>query len=139
MGSVKRGKQIVVAIIAISIILEILSSIGTLGLLFVSGNMSMVMTKLLSSAVRLGLSCALYYCLYKGQTWAKWVISILMIVAGVMTLSILLSVFSIMLLILGLLYTSMGLILCISRSVKQFLDSQSNNGIGESVIQDNEF
>lgn len=124
MEQVIRGKRIILSIIVVCLSINVLSMLSVTIMLISSGNPEVAMSKLLTGVIRLSLECALLYFLYKGQTWAKAIQIVLLFLGGGFVLISQLSEFYPLLFILGVVYTGMGLALCLSPSVKQFLLSQ---------------
>ncbi|MFN8480118.1 MAG: hypothetical protein U0074_20040 [Kouleothrix sp.] len=77
-ASIRKGQLIILAIVAVWLIISFLSTFVTL--------FSFGPARLWRDAVQLLLSGALWYCLYRGQTWARWLMVFFLAMAGVLAL-----------------------------------------------------
>ncbi len=111
MESIEKGKGIIISTIVIILLFDfiIIAFRGLLGGRIVEG------------VIRFFLECLILFFLYKGHSWAKWVISILLILAGGLSLLTLLRGFSLIIL-LGVLYFIFGIALISSKDVNAYMD-----------------
>ncbi len=119
--NIARGKNTLIGIIAAVLGISLLSTIVTI----ITNGFSGFATDI----IRFGLSCLLCFFLYKGQTWAKWVMVVLYLLAGVLgligALSIIVSfVLGITSLALGIIYGGSAILLLTSKDIKAFLAYQ---------------
>lgn len=129
-----RGKKIVIGIIALIIIIDVTTIASNLLVFAMSGNIGYGIQKVVTGLIRLLLEIGIFYNLYKGRNWAKWVIVVLLSLGGLLSLSLQLVTFSIILLLLGVAYMAMSVILIVSKSVKEFMRYQR---VGDIPSYDN--
>lgn len=142
MPSVKKGKKIVVWIIALLLVIDIIITIVTSSLYAINHMMEYAISNLLQGVVRFILTGILLFFLFKGHKWAKWTITILLLLCGLWVMISLLATFSFILLIMGIFCLGIGITLIASNSVNQFFKNQRgeikvedscNNDIGQNM------
>lgn len=124
MESVMKGKKIIIAIITVMLLIDIITIITTSTIFASSRGMEYATYKLTQGIFRFLLTCLLLFFLYKGHGWARWVIAILLIIAGVFSLLSLVGFFNIVMLIMGIVFSVMSVILFVSADVKSFMKYQ---------------
>lgn len=124
MDTIQKGKKILLAMIITVLLISVLTTSMNFILYTTNGYREVAVTKLFQGGLRLILTMILCYFLYQGHRWAKGVSSILFFISGVFSLVILVKVFHLGLLLIGIIYTSLGFCLMNSGSVNTFLRSQ---------------
>jgi hypothetical protein len=122
-SQVSRGKKIIWIIIGSIIFLSVADDV--IFYLFFGSE------KFYKTIIRFILLLILLYCFYRGYSVAKWILSILLGLGGLMYLFngaklLQASQFGIHLLLIGIFYIFFGIIIVLSRNIKAFLMSQKS-------------
>lgn len=120
MEKVKAGRNIVIAIIVVMLLVDIVNIISAYFSYASNGEMQLAFASLRQGFFRFILTSLMFYFLYKGHRWAKWLSVVLFIIGGGMALLTVALRFSVLLLIVGILYIVISLLLILSKNVKQF-------------------
>ncbi len=129
-----KGKKIVIGIITLILLIDITTIASTILLYAIGGDIGFATQKLGTGLVRLLLEIGISYNLYKGHTWAKWILVVLFSLGGLLSLFLALIAFSILMLLLGIAYISMSVTLVVSKPVKEFMRYQR---VGDIPSYDN--
>lgn len=124
MEQVNKGRKTVLVLIVIALLIDILSTAAISSLYQQIGATDVASYKLLQGIFRFILTCILFFFLYKGYSWSKWLCAILFLLSGGYSLIAAISNFNIIVLILGLFYFLLGIVLFASKSVKTFFSYQ---------------
>lgn len=121
MQSVLRGKKITIAIIVIMLLVDITTTAITSSIYASYGDSGQASFKIMQGLFRFMLTGLLLFFLYKGHGWAKWIITILALIAGAISL---LSIFNVILILMAAIYITIGVLLIVSKDIKHFMLSQ---------------
>ncbi|OPX42130.1 hypothetical protein CLHUN_40360 [Ruminiclostridium hungatei] len=124
--SIEKGKKLVTSIIILILLIDIFTIAITSSIYAVSGMMSDATYKIMQGIFRLLLEGLILFFLYKGHKWAKWLMIVLLFIGGLFSLITFITSFSIIILLMGIVYIVIGIILTTSKSVKLFLEFQKN-------------
>lgn len=152
MDLIIRGKRIVIGIIVIILLIDVATIISTTLLYSLNGNIGFATQKTVQGLIRLLLEIGISFCLYKGHNWSKWLLVVLLGLAGIISLYsvvpilMTISVFGVIYLILGILYIAMCITLIVSKAVRAFIRYQrdgdiynfdsSNSNPSENIFKD---
>lgn len=135
MDLIIRGKRIVIGIIVIILLIDVATIISTTLLYSLNGNIGFATQKTVQGLIRLLLEIGISFCLYKGHNWSKWLLVVLLGLAGIISLYsvvpilMTISVFGVIYLILGILYIAMCITLIVSKAVRAFIRYQRDGDI----------
>jgi hypothetical protein len=118
MQSVLRGKKITIAIIVIMLLIDITTTVIISSIYSAYGDTGQASYKIMQGIFRLILTGLLLFFLYKGHQWAKWIIAILALIAGGMSLF---SVFNVFIILMAAIYIITGVLLIASKDIKHFM------------------
>lgn len=138
MDSVKKGRKLLIFIITTILLIDIITIAVTTSIIAVNGGMDYASFKLLQGIFRFLLTCLLLFFLYRGHSWAKWIISILLMISGVLSILSFFGVVNIFILLLGIIYTMISLVLIKSRDVNTFMKYQRGDLSFDSSHTDSE-
>lgn len=124
MEMVKKGRVIVVFIIVTLLSMSIIISTTTISMYARIGATNLVQKNLIQSSVRFLLTVLLLYFLYKGYQWAKWIVVVLFILAGIMCLFSIFQTNGLIMMVIGIVYFILSIILIASENVKYFFQYQ---------------
>lgn len=124
MEKVLKGKKIVIAIIVIFLLIDITTTVVTASIYASTGAMEEVAGKIIRGAIRFLLTCLLFFFLYKGHKWAKWLIVVLAILSGLFSALAFLATLSWVMLALAVVNIGVGIVLLASGSVRDFFKYQ---------------
>lgn len=130
----KKGKKIIISMIAIVILTSILTTVGCAFIYASNNDTTRLISQLVRGTIRLSLECVIFIFLYKGREWAKTLTIILYLVGGVFgvisSIGLLgASTFAILLVIMSILYIGFAVVLITSKSVENYL-THKRAGIG---------
>lgn len=139
MDYLSKGKKIVVSIIVFVLLVDIVSIAITSSLYLVNDMVEKATFKIIQGLFRLVLEGVILFFLYSGHKWAKWLICILFLMGGLFSLVSTVATFSIIMLLLGVIYIFAGVILLSSKAVKEFFDYQRNGKVNDLNTSSNDF
>jgi len=122
MTEAQRGRILVLGVI--------ICLLGTSLLVMIVTGFVLQSANVIAQVVRFVISTLLCVTLYFGATWVRWLFVVLLLVSGVVSSAIGVSLVTsnagaLFLLVLGLVYLASGLVLALSSSVKTFLAYQA--------------
>jgi peptidoglycan/LPS O-acetylase OafA/YrhL len=124
MDSIKKGKRIIVSIIVAVLLIDFIIIAFVSTLYAMNGKYDYAAFKTVQGGFRFLLEMLILYFLYRGHKWAKWTLTILLLLGGLLSVFSLMSSFNVFSLVLGVIYISISSILIASESVNNFFKYQ---------------
>jgi len=121
MDLVSKGRKIIISIIVVLLLFDIAVIAITSSLYAAHGLYDYASFKLMQGLFRFTFEVIILFFLYKGHRWAKWLLIVLLVAAGLFSLISLISNFDLLVLIIGLMLIFIVAVLIFSESVKEFL------------------
>ena len=126
MDLVLKGKRIVISLIVFVLVSDVIVIAINSSLYAVNGMFGQATFKIAQGLFRLFLEGVILFFLYAGHGWAKWLLSILLLLGGALSLLSVLLTYSFFSLFIGIIYLTFGIVLLKSESIKCFLENQRN-------------
>lgn len=124
MTNLIKGKKIVIGI--------------TVSAYAIRGESGIASYKLLQGIFRFILTALILFFFYKGYQWAKWLMTILLFLGGLLTLLTLVQGLEIFTLLLTIIYLSIGFTMIFSNSVRDFLNFQKDKRVTAEGLEQNQ-
>ncbi len=124
MESTVKGKKMVIGIIVLVLLIDIITIIVTSSLYVSAGDMALALSKSLTGIIRIVIEGVILLFMYKGHKWAKWLIAVLLLIGGLLSVISMLAGINLALFVAGVIYVVSGATLIFSFPVNCFLNSQ---------------
>lgn len=127
MERVTKGKNLVIGIILVTILIDIFTNIFTFITYSSNGFAAEATTKLVQVGVRFALTVLLLYFLYNGKNWAKVLIIVFTAIGGVSAAMSLIVYFTYIMFVMSVAYIAIAITLIASKNIKYFFQYQNND------------
>lgn len=124
MEMVNKGRKMVISLITIALLIDIITIVSSSLIYVTIDRMDLTYSQLLRGTFRLLVSGIIFFFLYKGHRWAKWLIVVLFIVSGLLTFLSLILFINLLILVLGIIHIFLGIMLILSKNINYFLKYQ---------------
>lgn len=124
MEMVNKGRKMVISLITIALLMDILTIVSTSLIYVKSDRMDLASSELLRGTFRLIVTGLILFFLYKGHQWAKWLFAVLFIISGFASFLSLIILLNFIILVMGIIHISLGMMLILSKNINYFLKYQ---------------